>query len=91
MSCPKCEVTMHQFEGKWVCPRTLILKHWKPLCDQEPTRIKATDAEQKLMDGIMRAIKRCNEKMRPGSNACECAEFIYTKIAEAAETGEMPT
>ena len=31
---------MHDFEGKWVCPRTLILKHWKPLCDQEPIPIR---------------------------------------------------
>ena len=53
-------------------------------------RRKATAEEQAIMGAIMEAIKSCDEVTRPGSNACPCAEYIYTKIAEAAESGEMP-
>ncbi len=50
----------------------------------------ATPTEKKLMRSIMGAIKSCDRELRPSTNACSCAEFIYTKIAEAAETGKMP-
>lgn len=53
-------------------------------------RRKAMEAETKLMESIMQAIKDCNEQIRPGSQACACAEFIYIKIVEAAETGKLP-
>ena len=49
-----------------------------------------THKEELLMQRIMRAIMRCNEKMNPGTNACDCAEYIFKKIVEAAETGKLP-
>ncbi len=54
-------------------------------------QIATTGAAKKRMTEIMRTIKRCNRKIQPDTNVCACAEFIYAKIAEAAETGEMPT